>query len=396
MKRRRGKPGPLLVGPVAEDRGQRPVADDQVRPRDPCPRELLVDHQLLDRTGIAAVRRRPVRHEISGVGDGDPALLLVQPVERHQELANRFPRRPGLGAEIDRAGAAYAGLRHDRCLLLPRRRPTEDLPRRQRALEIEVRVVLPGEPDATEHLDQALGDVNRGLRGDRRRDRHRERPGVRVEVGIIQRRRGVPRRRASQFEVAQHVRAAMLHCLEAADRMTELLAHLGVVDRRLDAPSGRPRCLGGQKDGRGRRDLGLGESGQGTARVGDRLTTRRRDPAGRVDSRRRRQVERRGVDGVPVTVDRQDDRADRGSTEQLTAERHRRGERAVTGAGLNLRLQVGGAVLADQQRGQEGRDYRPRGKRPAELLNRDADLDGPGIPRQGQQFLTRKRVPALR
>ena len=52
-----------------------------------------------------------------------------------------------------------------------------------------MRVVLPGEADAAEHLDAVLGRLDRGVERDRAGDRR----GERVLVGIAGRLGGVPR-----------------------------------------------------------------------------------------------------------------------------------------------------------------------------------------------------------
>ena len=90
-----------------------------------------------------------------------------------------------------------------------------------------MRVVLPGEADATENLDRGIS--------------HRcEPPGERLgpQGGqpplFVAGRIGSPQRMndasAGELHCLVHVDAQMLDGLEAADRLAELLSHLGVFD----------------------------------------------------------------------------------------------------------------------------------------------------------------------
>ena len=101
-------PGDLVVGGVLDQREDDPAGDAVRRPLDARGVELLLDDQLLDRTGTAAPRLGPVRHDVAGVdqpvaqrgafetlGLGDEGLQL---------LADRFR----LGRKVDRTGAANA------------------------------------------------------------------------------------------------------------------------------------------------------------------------------------------------------------------------------------------------------------------------------------------------
>ena len=114
-QRRADEPLALLVGAVLEDRRRRPGADLQVGPLDAGRGELLVDDQLLHRVGAEPVRRRPVRGQVAGLGQGGPALVLGQggdplaPRSRTSVAAAR--RRP---VEVDLHGAADAGRRRGR------------------------------------------------------------------------------------------------------------------------------------------------------------------------------------------------------------------------------------------------------------------------------------------
>ena len=100
-----------------------------------------------------------------------------------------------------------------------------------------MRVVLPREPDAAERLHAVLGVGERGVERERGRGRDREggRPGV--GVGEVVGRGGrVPHRGPGELDAGEHLRAAVLHTLELADRPAELHAHLGVLGRGVDAP----------------------------------------------------------------------------------------------------------------------------------------------------------------
>ena len=123
----------------------------------------------------------------------------------------------------------------------------EELAQGHRAPQVEVGVVLPGEPDPAEHLDAVLGDAGEGVEGDGARRHHREVAAVGVRV--VEGEGGVPRHGAGLLEGDEHVGAAVLHALELADRPTELLPILGVGGRGVDAPRRRAgRLRGGEGD----------------------------------------------------------------------------------------------------------------------------------------------------
>ena len=83
-------------------------------------------------------------------------------------------------------------------------------------------------------------------------------------------------------------------------------------------------------------------------------------------------------------------RADAGAAEQLAVERHGRREAAVPRAGFDRRLQLGVAVLADQEAASRVGTTGPGRERAAELLDRDTDLGDAGVPRQREQLLGRR------
>ena len=93
----------LLGAAVADQRGQHPRRDLQVGAADPGLRQLGVDHQLLDRSGVEAPRHRPVRHEVAGVGQRGPPLGPVDGL-RGRRRSSRARTRAGSasgGSSID-------------------------------------------------------------------------------------------------------------------------------------------------------------------------------------------------------------------------------------------------------------------------------------------------------
>ena len=78
----RARPHPardLVVGGVLDQREDHPAGDAVRRPLDAGGRELLLDHELLDRAGAPAPRLGPVRHDVAGLDQRGP----------------RWPRRRG-------------------------------------------------------------------------------------------------------------------------------------------------------------------------------------------------------------------------------------------------------------------------------------------------------------
>src|SRR6185295_12933771 len=92
-----------------------------------------------------------------------------------------------------------------------------------RALEVEVHVVLPREPDTAVDLDALARDVTVRVRAVGLRHRGGER---RLRDVVRDGPRRVVRRGLRTLDLDQHVRALVLDRLEAADRAAELLAHL--------------------------------------------------------------------------------------------------------------------------------------------------------------------------
>ena len=119
----------------------------------------------------------------------------------------------------------------------------EELRNAVRPTQIQMRVVLPGDADTTEHLDAVLG-VGLGefdARG--RRDGSGDRQ-LRI-VGVIGCAGRVTCGHRDLLGAQQHLRAHVLDRLEAADRLAELLANLRVFGGGLQCPSRQPGGLGG-------------------------------------------------------------------------------------------------------------------------------------------------------
>ena len=145
--------------------------------------------------------------------------------------------------QVDVQFAADTLLREHGDPAQPARRTAEELRNAVRPTQIQMCVVLPGDADATEHLDAVLG-VGLGefdARG--RRDGSGDRQ-LRI-VGVMG---GVGRVTCGHRDLLgaqQHLRAHVLDRLEAADRLAELLANLRVVGGGLQCPPRQPGGLGG-------------------------------------------------------------------------------------------------------------------------------------------------------
>ena len=124
----------------------------------------------------------------------------------------------------------------------------------QRAAVVDVGVVLPGESDATVHLDAVLGAVLRGDRGECGGHGGGEPigrfAGIPALVGsLVERPRGVPHRRRRPLGGGDHCRALVLDGLELTDRPAELLTDLGVLRGGVGGPPGDTDRLSGQQRG---------------------------------------------------------------------------------------------------------------------------------------------------
>ena len=162
---------------------------------DPGGGQLLVDHQLLDRTGAAPVGDGPVRGQQPGL-DEQPAPLGVVGGGGHlghhgADLAPERPRRRP--AARWRAPARLPARAAREASARSAAEPPEELPQRQGPAQVEVGVVLPGEAHPPEDLDAALGRLHVGVEGHGPgqhgrqcrpgRRRRRRRPGPRPRPG---------------------------------------------------------------------------------------------------------------------------------------------------------------------------------------------------------------------
>ena len=148
-----------------------------------------------------------------------------------------------------------------------------------RAPEVDVGIVLPGEPDPAEHLDAVLGRVEERLDRERGRGRCGERAGIVVSDGAG----GIPHRGARELGAGQHVGAAVLRALELADRSAELAAIGRVLRGGVDTPLRRADRVGSEHDRREVADLGSRDLAQLTGRRDRRAVDRDlRNSAGEV------------------------------------------------------------------------------------------------------------------
>ena len=152
------------------------------------------------------------------------------------------------------------------------------------AAVVQVRVVLPGEPDPAEQVDGGFGHGAVGLAGPQGGDVGRHR-GL---VGAVRgRHRGVLAAAETAWNSASMSTQACATRREGAVRLPELLAVLGVGDGRVQAPADAADGLGGGGEQEvmfglfqgGGRDLALAEQhGRGLVEGGDA------DPPGQVQA----------------------------------------------------------------------------------------------------------------
>ncbi len=200
--------------------------------------ELLFDHEELERLGVAAPRRGPARRDVARRRRAD----CVAPSAEGRAISASSARSSArncfgliVGAEVDREPPARAAHRRLRGPHPPVVGRAGQLVQRHRAAEVDVRVVLPREPDAAEGLHAVLG-VQRTRRRTRARPRRRSRARAAGSARSSAARGRVPGRGAGELDAGEHLRAAVLHALELADRPAELHAHLRVLGRGVDAP----------------------------------------------------------------------------------------------------------------------------------------------------------------
>ena len=93
------------------DQGEdHPAGDAVVRPLDTGGGELLLDQELLDGTGGAAPRLRPVRHDVSGPDQLIELGLLVELGEFGCVRADLGAQFVGLRRQVQAVGPGVAGI----------------------------------------------------------------------------------------------------------------------------------------------------------------------------------------------------------------------------------------------------------------------------------------------
>ena len=193
---------------------------------------------------------------------------------RGRNSARRASASGGRSAERLRRVPARARCGH---VLLEALAAGEELAGRHGPLQIEVGVVLPGEPDATENLDALLGAVGHRIEGQGAGHLCAQRPLV-VGAVAAPHRGGIPRHRGALLDRDEHVGQGVLDRLELADRAAELHPHLGVVRRRVEAPPGHAGAFGRRHDEGQIAHLGRGDPGQQRVRREGDVGRRRPDP----------------------------------------------------------------------------------------------------------------------
>ena len=248
----------LLRRPVGDDGREGPGRYGQVRPADAGVGQGLVDDQLLDGTGVPPPRRRPVRNQQSVVTEG-PTLGggVVQGGHGRRHRGHLPPERLGFGREVDGDGPSMS-LDGQTGRLRPQgRRAPGQLAQRGGPPEMDMHVVLPGEPHPTEHLDSALGRLDVAVEGQAGGQGYGQStlaaqvgPGVGDGLGVDSQSR-VPGGGHPLFDPGQHVGQPVLDPLELADGPPELLAGTRMFGRAVEAPPG-PSGRFGRRHQKGR------------------------------------------------------------------------------------------------------------------------------------------------
>ena len=234
--------------------GQRPGSHREMGAHHPRRGQLLVDDELLERRRPTSPRRRPVRHDQPRFGHR--RALVRRAGRRHlcHDGADLGAQRLRLRRQIGSQVAPGAGDGQPGHLVLERADVAagHQLQVGHGPLQIEVRVVLPREADASEDLNALLGATRRLAEGHGARD-----AGGQMAVAplvddtvrprrlvLAPGRRGIPGDGGTLLHRDQHVRQRVLDRLELSDRSAELDTHLGVVRRGLQAPAGQTCALG--------------------------------------------------------------------------------------------------------------------------------------------------------
>ena len=153
----------------------------------------------------------------------------------------------GFGRELGAQPAAGAVEGHGGHAVLERPRVDQQEAGGHGPLQIEMGIVLPGEADAPQDLHALLGTVRRRLEAQRTGDPGTQRPFV-GPLGTAPGRRGVPGHGRRLLDTHQHVGQRVLDGLELPDGPAELHPHLGVLRRRVQAPTGHAGPLRRRQD----------------------------------------------------------------------------------------------------------------------------------------------------
>ena len=229
----------LVLVAVLDDREDVPGGDAVLRPLDLGRGELLLDHELLDGAGLAAVGLGPVRHHVAGLDELGALLLGGEVLDRVGEGLHLGADRVGLRRELDVLGADHALAAEvdevDGGLV-----GVDEVEQRRGAPHVEVGVVLPGDGDAAVHLRVEVG----AQVGGRRRERGGDRGGVgELVVADLGGHGGVPHRAGGELGGHAHVGAVVLHRLVHGDRPAELDPLLRVGGGQLGALEGHAHRL---------------------------------------------------------------------------------------------------------------------------------------------------------
>ena len=217
-KARQDPPVDLIGRRVLDEREQHPRTDAETGTFEVG--QLLVDHQLFERTRTTAERLGPMRHAIARLDQRSPPLVGAQRVVAGAELASLGPEVFGRWRQFDAGVGLDAGCEQRRRFQGGGVVGAGDRSEHRRTTQVQMCVVLPGEADTAEDLDVLLGAApvcRHRLRGCQVGG---ERGGVADRTGAP----CVPCAGGREFGVDEHVGTVMLDRLEVRDRASELLA----------------------------------------------------------------------------------------------------------------------------------------------------------------------------
>ena len=326
-----------------------------------------------------------MRHRVAGVDQRLLPLLARQVAQPGHVGPDRRPDRLRLGGQFDRGRPAHAPADQagnlDRRLLDVQHRSD-----RRGPPQVQVSVVLPGEPDPAVYLDVEVSVADRGRNGQHSRDGRGVAELVAADLGPS----GIPGGGRRQLGRYQHVRAMMLDRLESRDRPAELLANLRVLGRLLRGLSRDADCLRGEH--------GPGHVGQEPARARQHRRRRRVEPdpgrtpalvqiggylglhaAGRLLNYQYVVTGRDQQHVRQMTAEHDAYLPGRGaaSAGHLAAQCGRADHAAVSQPWQQPLLQLIGSGSGQHRAGDHGRDERPRREVPAHLLGYDQRFGQP-------------------